>query len=252
MKKNCFSLIVVIIILLGCSHSEQERDSLIPAPELYNNGLKLFNQKNYTAAIKEFETLFLQHPNSSITQESQIMRAYSLYLNNQYDDAIDVLNMFIKLHPINQYITFAHYLKSLCYYVEISDANLDQSKTVLAKESFKDVIKKFPDSKYAVDSSLKMDLINDHLAGREMDIGRYYLNKNNPIAAIKRFQNVIKNYQNTTHTPEALFRLVESYESLGLPKEAKRYATILGYNYKKNKWYAYTVKLLSKSVNIKN
>jgi outer membrane protein assembly factor BamD len=175
------------------------------------------------------------------------MQAYSLYLAGEYDEAIDVLDMFIKLHPMNIDIAYAYYLKALSYYMQISNIALDQSKTTLAKEGFEDVIKRFPGTKYAIDSALKIDLVNDHLAGKEMDIGRYYLHKKNPIAAIKRFQNVVDNYQTTSHVPEAFYRIVESYLLLGLANEAEKYASVLGHNYQDNKWYKYSYELISKA-----
>ncbi len=184
-----------------------------------------------------------------MTPQAELMQAYSLFLAAQYEEAVDVLDMFIKLHPANVDIAYAYYLKALSYYMLISDVNHDQSRTFLAKDSFEDVIAKFPNTKYAIDSSLKIDLVNDHLAGKEMMVGRFYLKKKNPMAAINRFEEVIDNYQTTSHSVEALYRLAESYMMLGLPDEAKKYASVLGYNYPDSQWYSYAYRLVQNHQN---
>ena len=172
------------------------------------------------------------------------MEAYSLFLSSQYEDASDVLDNFIKIHPLHEDIAYAHYLKGLSEYMQISRAQLDQTATENARKAFESLMTKFPDTKYALDASLKIDLVNDHLAGSEMDVGRYYLHVNNPISAISRFQNVIQNYETTEHVPEALYRMVESYMMLSLKEEAKKYGSVLGHNYNDSKWYERAYKLL--------
>jgi outer membrane protein assembly factor BamD len=160
--------------------------------------------------------------------------------------------MFIKLHPRHKDIAYAYYLKAIATYVQISDIKLDQSKTEYASSSLKEVITKFPESKYALDAELKIDLVNDHLAGKEMFIGRYYLNNKNPLAAIKRFQIVIKKYDTTSHTPEALHRLVESSIMLGLVDEAQKYSIVLARNYPENQWCKYSNILMQQKISRKN
>jgi outer membrane protein assembly factor BamD len=164
------------------------------------------------------------------------MQAYSLYVAGEYDEAIDVLDIFIKLHPRHEDIAYAYYLKALSNYVQISSVLLDQSRTRYAKESLEELMRRFPGTKYAIDAALKIDLVNDHLAGKEMSVGRYYLKRKNPIAAIKRFQNVIEEYQTTSHAEEALYRLVESNVMLGLKDEAEKYAAVLSHNYPSGSW----------------
>ena len=242
-----FIMLVVSLAITGCKSKKKDDDFITPGPELYSNAIKLLEKNKNSEAAEEFGKIFFQHPGDELTPQAELMQAYALYLAGEYDEAVDVLDMFIKLHPMNVDIAYAYYLKALSYYMQISNVALDQSKTTLAKESFEDVIKRFPGTKYALDSALKIDLVNDHLAGKEMDVGRYYLKKKNPIAALNRFQNVVDNYQTTSHIPEALYRIVESYMLLGLTTEAEKYASVLGYNYTDNKWYKHSYELIAKA-----
>lgn len=241
-------LFIIGFSLSGCKSKKTDNDLVTPVEELYNGGVALLQKQKYLKASEEFGKVFYQHPGNEFTPRAELMQAYSLFLASQYDEAIDVLDVFIALHPANEDIAYAYYLKALSYYMLISNVSLDQSRTFLAKKSFEDVILKFPKTKYAIDASLKIDLVNDHLAGKEIAVGRYYLNEKNPIAAINRFQQVVDNYQTTSHTAEALYRLVESYIMLGLPDEAKKYASVLGYNYPNSRWYSYAYKLIKGSL----
>ena len=238
------AFLIISLCLSGCKNKKNSDEVIIPAPVLYNEGIVLLEKKKYKKAAEEFEKVFYQHPGNEITPQSELMQAYSLFLAAQYEEAADILDTFINLHPANIDIAYAYYLKGLSYYMLISDVNHDQSRTLLAKDSFEEVIEKFPNTKYAIDSSLKIDLVNDHLAGKEMSIGRFYLKRKNPMAAINRFEEVINNYQTTSHSIEALYRLVESYMMLGLPEEAKKYALVLGYNYPNSQWYDYAYELV--------
>jgi outer membrane protein assembly factor BamD len=246
MKANYIHILISIILaiaLSGCK-TKKDDDTIVPPEQLYSAGLDKLSRHKYSEAAKDFGKIFFQHPGNDLTPQAELMQAYSLYLSNQYDEAIDILDVFIKLHPMNVDIAYAYYLKAICHYMEISNVQLDQSRTELAKESFEEVIGRFPGTKYAIDASLKMDLVNDHLAGKDMDIARYYLNKNNPVAAINRFQNVIQQYQTTSYAEEALYRLVESYVMLGVREEAVKYASVLGHNYPEGKWYKHAYRLL--------
>lgn len=232
------SLILAIAILLsGCNNKKHIEDSVTPVQVLYDSGVELLSQKKYSKAADEFEKIFFQHPGNKITPQAELMQAYALYLDKEYDVASDVLEVFTKLHPRHEDIAYAYYMIGLVNYVQISSVSLDQSRTKLAKDNFELVINRFPGTKYAVDSALKLDLVNDHLAGKEMTVGRYYLKNFNPIAAIKRFQMVISDYPTTTHSEEALFRMVESNLMLGLLDEAQKYAAVLGHNYPEGTWY---------------
>ncbi|PCJ29273.1 MAG: outer membrane protein assembly factor BamD [Rickettsiales bacterium] len=230
--------------LVSCKSKPKDTDAITPAAEIYQAGVGMLAEKQYKNAALEFEKIFFQHPGNEITPRAELMQAYSLYLDGEYDEAVDVLEIFIKLHPRHSDIAYAYYLKALSNYTQISNVKLDQSRTRYAREGLREVIKRFPGTKYATDAALKIDLVNDHLAGKEMMVGRYYLNKKNPIAAIKRFQTVIDKYDTTSHTPEALHRLVESNLMLGLTEEAKKYAAVLNHNYHDSQWYGYSYNLL--------
>ena len=240
-------LSILLLSLAGCSTGKKDNENIISANVLYSQGKELLESRKYSKAAEEFEKIYFQHPGASITPQAELMEAYSLYLGTQYEDCVDVLDNFIKIHPMNLDISYAYYLKGLAEYMQISRSELDQSITEKAKVAFDELITRFPDTKYAIDASLKMDLINDHLAASEMDVGRFYLITNNPISAIGRFQKVIQNYGTTSHVAEALYRMTESYLILGIKEEATKYASVLGYNYNSNKWYKKAYILLSHS-----
>ena len=172
------------------------------------------------------------------------MSAYANYQGNAYDEAIIILDRFIQLHPSNKDVPYAFYLKALCYYEQISDVGRDQKMTELALNSLNDVILRFPRSKYARDAKLKIDLTRDHLAGKEMEIGRYYESQGQYLAAINRFRSVVDKFQTTTHVPEALHRLTESYLALGLVDQANKTAAVLGYNFPGTEWYIDTYEIV--------
>ena len=243
-SKILLSVIIVSLSLASCKSKVVSDEAIVPAQELYNSGLNALQNKEYKKAASEFEKVFFQHPGNSLTPQAELMQAYSLYLGGEYDEAVDILDIFIKLHPRHQDIAYAYYLKALSNYTQISNVKLDQSRTKYARTDLEEVINRFPGSKYAIDAALKIDLVNDHLAGKEMLIGRYYLKKRNPIAAIKRFQTVVEKYDTTSHVPEALHRLVESNLMLGLVGEAKKYAAVLQHNYPKSSWHQYSYNLL--------
>jgi outer membrane protein assembly factor BamD len=173
------------------------------------------------------------------------MAAYAFYQADAYDDAVAAARRFIDLHPGHQDVPYAYYLIGVSYYEQISDVGRDQKNTELALEAFEELIRRFPDSDYARDAGLKADLARDHLAGKEMNIGRYYLRRGKYVAAINRFQSVIDRYQSTTHVPEALHRLTEAYMSLGVAEEARRTAAVLGYNFPSSIWYQDSYALIS-------
>jgi len=206
--------------------------------------MNLMVSGQYQAAAAGFDEVERQHPYSPWARKSQIMAAFSYYQSNDYDEAILSAQRFIQLHPGHKDAPYAHYLIAICYYEQIVDVGRDQSLTVNAFTALDTVIKKYPNSEYATDARLKLDLTRDHLAGKEMDIGRFYLNKNLHGAALKRFRVVLENYQTTTHIPEALHRITESYLALGVMSEAQTAAAVLGYNYPGNIWYQRSYALL--------
>lgn len=204
---------------------------------LYNSAVNALEKSDYEKAAKNFDEVERQHPYSTWATKAQLMAAYANYEANKYDDAVVSLDRFIRLHPGNRDVAYAYYLKALCYYERISDVGRDQGITEQALTSLEDVVRRFPDSKYARDAKLKIDLTRDHLAGKEMEIGRFYLKRGYYLAAINRFKNVIDKYQTTTHVPEALHRMVEAYTALGDTEEARRIAAVLGHNYPGSEWY---------------
>ncbi len=243
--KNILIIMIALVMATGCKTKIIDDNNITPINELYSSGLKLLNEDKYKEAATEFEKVFFQHPGNVVTPYAEIMQAYSLYKSNEYEESVDILDMFIKLHPRHIDIAYAYYLKALSYYVQISEVRLDQSRTEYALKSLEEVIRRFPSSKYALDARLKIDLVNDHLAGKEMFVGRFYLKKSNPIAAIKRFQIIVEKYDTTSHTSEALFRLVECNLMLGLVDEAQKYAAVLKHNYADNAWTNNSINLLN-------
>lgn len=244
---NLVLLLIIAGFLSACQNKKLNDEAIQPARLIYLQGQELLEAGKYKKAAETFEKVYFQHPGSNITPYAELMEAYSLFLSTQYEESSDVLENFIKIHPLHEDIAYAHYLKGLAEYMQISKAQLDQTATENAGKEFKELIQKFPDTKYAMDAALKLDLVNDHLAGSEMDVGRYYLHVNNPISAISRFQNVIKSYGTTEHVPEALYRMVESYLMLSLKDEASKYGAVLGHNYNDSKWYERAHKLLTGS-----
>lgn len=209
-----------------------------PVEQLYNRALDALGSSDYKAAAKGFEEVDRQHPYSVWAVKAQIMAAFSYYQSNKYDDAIIALDRFIQLHPGHRDVPYAYYLKALCYYEQISDVGRDQRMTEQALNSLGEVVKRFPDTPYARDARLKVDLAVDHLGGKEMEVGRFYQTRKEWVAAINRYRRVIEQYQTTTHTPEALHRLVECYLALGVANEAKMAAAVLGHNFPGSDWYA--------------
>jgi outer membrane protein assembly factor BamD len=208
------------------------------APEtLYSRGVDALNAQYYKAAATDFNNVQQYYPYSSWSVNAELMEGYAEYLQNQYTDAIGSLDRFIQLHPANTNIAYAFYLRALCYYEQISDISRDQKGTQEAMSALQEVVNRFPESAYARDARLKIDLCRDHLAGKEMSIGRYYEKQHLYAAAIGRFQRVIDDFQTTNHTAEALSRLTEIYLKLGMVAEAKKTASVLAYNYPGSHWY---------------
>ena len=231
--------------LAGCSSDDELPYEERAVEQIYNKAMDHMEAKEYIPATKEFDEVERQHPYSEWARRSMLMGAYAHYKVNQYDEAILSAQRFISLHPSNRDVPYAYYLIGLSYYERISDVGRDQKMTENALNSFYELTRRFPASEYARDARLKIDLTLDHLAGKEMEIGRYYLTRKDYIAAINRFRVVIEKYQTTTHTPEALERLTEAYLSLGIKTEAQTAAAILGYNFPGSDWYEDSYALLA-------
>jgi len=211
---------------------------------LYAAGVEALQQRRYPQAVDLFDQLERDHPYSTWATNAKIMAAYGDYQRNRYVEAIAALDRFIQLHPAHRDIAYAYYLRALSFYEQINDAQRDQRATETAMAALQDVANRFPDTAYARDARLKIDLGRDHLAGREMVIGRFYQRQRLLNAAIGRFRRVIEDYQTTNHVPEALHRLTEIYLSLGLTDEARRTASVLGHNFPGNEWYQDSYALL--------
>jgi outer membrane protein assembly factor BamD len=232
-----FALALVLPLMAGCSGDPKDAYRERPVEDLYNEAMNLMNDGDYQKAAKAFDEVDRQHPYSVWATRAQLMGAYAHYERNKFDDAINALDRFIQLHPSHKDAPYAYYMKALCYYEQITDVARDQRITDQALKALQEVVDRFPNSRYARDAKLKIDLARDHLAGKEMNIGRWYERQHLYLAAINRYRAVIENYQTTSHIPEALHRLDECYESLGLHDEAKKVAAVLGYNYPGSPWY---------------
>ena len=213
---------------------------------LYAAAKRELDRDNPKAAAALFDEVERQHPYSPWARRAQLMSAFSYYVGRDYAKSIEAAQRFLSIHPGNKDAPYAYYLVALCYYEQISDVTRDQKDTTQARTALTEMIRRYPATPYARDAKLKLDLVNDHLAGKEMEIGRFYERSGKWLAATVRFRNVVENYQQTTHTPEALFRLVEAYLSLGVPAEAEKAAAVLGANYPGSEWYGRAYKLMGK------
>jgi outer membrane protein assembly factor BamD len=233
----------------GCNTLKKRRPELAyeerPVEVLYNAGALRLDRHEWNDAVDYFREVERQHPYSEWSRRAILMTAYAHYQGNEYAEAIADAERFISLYPGNASTPYAYYLKAICYFEQIVDVGRDQASTSEAAEALREVVKRYPYSEYAEDARLKIDMVNDQLAGKEMNIGRFYLRANDPMGAIGRFRTVINNYQTTSHTPEALYRLVEAYLTLGLVDEAVKNGAVLGYNYPGDPWYAAAYSLLT-------
>ncbi|HTI86500.1 MAG TPA: outer membrane protein assembly factor BamD [Alphaproteobacteria bacterium] len=235
----------LVLALAACGTPEPKTVADAPPESLFNRGMnELTINRNAGEAIKYFDEVDRQHPYSVWANKAQLMSAYALYASNKYENALTALDRFIQLHPGSRDAPYAYYLKALCYYERITDITRDQEITQQAMNSLQDVIRRFPDTEYARDSQIKIDLTRDHLAGKEMDIGRFYMKRNQYLAAINRFRRVVEVYQTTSQVPEALERLTEAYLAIGLTEEAQASAAVLGHNFPGSEWYVDAYDLL--------
>jgi outer membrane protein assembly factor BamD len=240
--------IAVSLTAAGCAR-EKPKPRLAyeerPVELLYSTGAFRLDQRRWTEAVAYFQEVERQHPYSEWSRRAILMTGYAHYQANMYADAIKDSERFIQLYPGNASVVYAYYLKSICYFEQIVDVGRDQAATEQALASLNEVVQRFPRSEYAADARLKIDMVNDQLAGKEMAIGRYYLRQGQTIAAIGRFRTVVDRYQTTTHTPEALYRLVESYLTVGLLQEATNNGAVLGHNFPGDPWYTDAYNLLT-------
>jgi outer membrane protein assembly factor BamD len=213
---------------------------------LYNAAWDRMRQHNYAQAALIFDEVERQHPYSVWARRAQLMSAFNYYAAGDHTKSIESARRFMSIHPGNRDAPYALYLIALNYYEQISDVTRDQAVTRQALESLGEVVRRYPDSPYAADARVKVDLVRDHLAGKEMEIGRFYQRRRQWLAATVRFRTVVDEYQTTSHAPEALMRLTESYLALGIPEEARRAAAVLGANYPNTRWYQRAYELVQR------
>lgn len=238
MKKLSLSLVV----FAGCTSSSFDASKIKPQ-ELYKNGTESLNNQDFKEAAERFLDIDRFHPTHPLALNGQLMSGYASFMGQKYNDAIDAFLLFIHLNPENAYTPYAQYMVGMCYYAQTQHVERDHSVIEKAGQSFEELIEKFPHSVYAKDAKLKMDFIRTHLAAKEMTIGSYYQKSNNPIAALRRFNEVVTHFPKTPQAAEALYRIIECQISLGL--EAKNTMKILELNFKKSPWYSKAKDLLS-------
>lgn len=239
---------VAVLALAGCAGKKKQPRLAYeerPVELLYATGANRLDRGLWNQAVQYFGEVERQHPYSEWSRRAILMTAYAHYQGNDYAEAIGDADRFISLYPGNPAAAYAHYLRAICYFEQIVDVGRDQAATGQALASLNEVVQRYPRTEYAADARLKIDMVNDQLAGKEMTIGRYYLRQGDTLAAIGRFKTVVQRYQTTTHTPEALYRLVEAYLTLGLMEEANRNGAVLGYNYPGDAWYRDAYRLLT-------
>jgi outer membrane protein assembly factor BamD len=234
----------------GCSSgSAKGRDTAYVARDvesLYAAAKDRLDRGQTLQAAALFDEVERQHPYSPWARRAQLMSAFSYYAARDYNKSIQSSQRFLSIHPGNRDAPYALYLIALSYYEQISDVTRDQKVTQQALAALNEVVRRYPTTRYGADARLKLDLVNDHLAGKEMEIGRFYQRSGKWLAASLRFRNVLENYQTTSHTPEALYRQVESYLSLGIPEEAQKAAAVLGANYAGSEWYQKAYRLMTR------
>lgn len=245
-------ILLSIFILNGCSKNDKEislikeinqEDEMIQA---YKEGVKALDENDTFFAAKKFLEAELLYPQSKWASKSSLMASYAYYIEGNYSEALYNLERFLKTYPKDPRMDYVHYLIGLSYYENIEGEKKDIKPLIEAKNKFKFVIQNYPNTDFALDSKFKIDLINDVLASKEMYLGRHYIKKEKWVAAINRFKIVLNDYDTTIYTEEAIHRLVEIHYKIGLEGEAKKYASLLGYNYLSSEWYKKTYSILNK------
>ncbi len=246
MKKFPFSVLLscgLALLLTSCADDSEKFDEM-SVEQLYLIASDRMGAKKYKEAGSAYAEVERQHPYSDWSLNAQIMSGYAYYLAKKYEEAEESFNVFIQLHPGHEYVPYAMYMIGLIAYEEIPIVERDQTPAKDSIEAFQKLINRFPDSKYSKDARLKIDFIRDHLAAKEVEVAQYYQHKEAHLSAINRLKGVIKNYENSAHVPEALYRLVISYLALGLYDEAQSSAAVLGHNYSSSEWYSLAYKAM--------
>ena len=253
LKIKFIFIFLIFLFLLSCSKNVvekpiiKEKDIELQMIEAYEEGLKELKRGDALYAAKKFNEAEILFPQSNYAPKAALMAAYSYYSQNYYGDAVAELERFLRIYPNHYNISYAEYLLGLCFYEQIVDETKDLQSIANAKKIFQNVVKKYPQTDFAIDAEFKLDLINDIMASKEIYIGRYYVDKKKWISAINRFRTVIDDYDTTIYVEEALYRLVEIYYIIGLEEEAKKYANLLGYNYNSSEWYERSYSIFDKT-----
>lgn len=238
-------LVLASVLLAGCSKKREEEYVAGSVNMLYTEGKKYLDRKEYPLAAAFFNEVERQHPYTEWARRAQLMAAYSNYMDNEYDEAVLSSERFLAVYPGNSSAPYAWYLIAMSYYEQITDVGREQRITENAMNAFRQIIARYPGSPYERDAQLKLDLTRDHLAGKEMEVGRFYQSNRQYLAALLRFRSVIDTYETTTHVAEAMHRSVEVYLALGIIDEALEVAAVLGHNFPKSKWYKFSYALLT-------
>lgn len=240
------AVLACALTLSGCGKKKPELSiDERPVELIYNTGAERLDSRHWSDAVDYFHEVERNYPYSEWARRAVLMTAFAHYEANGYEEAVGDADRFISLYPGNASAPYAYYLKAICYFEQITDVGRDQATTEQALANLREVVRRFPTSPYAADARLKIDMVNDQLAGKEMTIGRWYLRQDQPLAAIGRFKTVIDRFQTTSHAPEALFRMVEADLTIGLFDDAKRNAAVLGFNYPGDPWYSDAYDLMS-------
>ncbi|GLQ20220.1 outer membrane protein assembly factor BamD [Algimonas porphyrae] len=249
--KGLLALSAVMVLsacsTLGIGGDRGERLAYIerPAELIYNEAVERLEKGRWDEAKLFFEEVERQHPFSEWARRALLMSSYASYRAADYEDSIATAQRYIGLHPGSDSAPYAYYLIAINFYDQIYDVGRDQETTVNAASALQQVVRRYPESDYARDARLKLELTQDHLAGKEMSVGRFYLRQNQPLAAIIRFKNVVRDYDTTSQVEEAMHRMVEAYVTLGVIEEARKVGSVLGYNYPQSEWYADSYALLA-------
>ncbi|HMQ57993.1 MAG TPA: outer membrane protein assembly factor BamD [Rhizobiaceae bacterium] len=246
---NLLAALGLALVVAGCSAKDDVDlsayvDTIEPADTLYNQGLANLNAGRLKEASAKFDSVTRQHPYSEFSRKSMVMGAFTLYRQGRYDEAVNAGKRYVSLYPSSEEAAYAQYIVGLAYFRQVPDVTRDQRDTQLAIQAMQDVVDRYPESEYVEDAESKIRFARDQLAGKEMQVGRYYLERREYIAAINRFRNVVEQFSNTRHVEEALARLTESYYAMGLANEAQAAAAVLGHNFPDSPWYRDSYKLL--------
>lgn len=247
--RTAFVIAACALTLAGCSGRDRAKPQVAyeerPVELLYAVGSERLDRRQWSEAVQYFQEVERQHPYSEWSRRAILMQVYARYESNNYEEAVAAADRFIALYPGNPSAAYAHYMKAICWWEQIVDVGRDQASTEQALAALREVERRYPGSEYARDARVKMDMVRDQLAGKEMAVGRWYLRQNQPLAAIGRFKRVVDTYQTTSHTPEALYRLVEAYLTIGVTEEAERNGAVLGHNFPGDRWYGDAYSLLT-------